>query len=236
MSEIDTTAADATVDGAPAPFIASIPLKGDCGEVEINFDKLSIDDYKMLLIEGAKAVINSVGMSKKLPGITKLEGADREKAVAAVREQAKETINSLEANTFTGKKAKVKTSGAEATEALRLAKLLVKDHIRANGQKIGAYSAKEITEAAKAVLAGNPALLAQAKANLAARVEESKGTKGLDLNALFGAKASSDEVKAKPKVAPKRKAKVDAEGKPVLSAKQAGLVAPRQKPAGATAH
>lgn len=218
---------DETVAGDDAPFIAMIPLKSDCGEVEINFSALPIEVYKMLLVEGAKSIINTVGMSKKLPGITKLEGAAKEKAIAEVREQAEKNVREMMAGTISKGRAKgAKVSGAVATEALRLAKMLVKDHIRANGQKIGAYTAKEITEAAKKVLEGNPGLVAQAEKNLAERAGEASHTKGLDLTSLFGAKASSDEVKAKPKAPPKRKAKEEGQ----LSAKQAGLVAPRKKP------
>lgn len=232
MTDVDTNTG--SVDSGPAPFIAQIPLKSDCGEVTINFDELPIEVYKMLLIEGAKAIVNSVGMSKKLPGITKLDGEDKAKAVEAVRKQAEENVKALMSNTLSKRGAKAKVSGAEQTEALRLAKILVKDHIRAQGQKIGAYSAKEITEYAKKVLEGNPELMVQAKKNLESRASEAKGIKGLDIFALAGEKAKSDEVKAKPRKAPVRKAK-DGE-KPQLSAKQAGTVAPRQRPAGATAH
>ena len=231
MTDVDTNVGEAE---APKAFIAAIPLKSDCGEVTINFDELPIEVYKALLIEGAKAIINTVGMSKKLPGITKLEGEDKAKAVAAVREQAEKNVAALMAGNLSKRASKEKVSGAEATEALRLAKILVKDHIRAQGQKIGAYTAKEITEYAKKVLEGNPELMVQAKKNLEARANEAKGIKGLDIFALAGDKAKSEEVKAKPKKAPVRKAK-DGE-KPPLSAAQAGKVAPRQKPAGATAH
>jgi hypothetical protein len=232
MTDVDTNSGEAPVQ--PEAFIAKIELKSGCGEVEINFDDLPIETYKMLLIEGAKAFINSVGMSKKLPGLTKLEGADKEKAIAAVREQAEENVRALKAGaTSKGRAKAAKVSGAEATEAMRLAKILVKDHIRSVGQKIGAYSAKEITAYAKQVLEGNPELMVQARKNLEARANEAKGIKGLDIFALAGDKAKSDEVKAKPKGAPKRKAKGD---KAPLSATQAGQVAPRQKPAGATAH
>lgn len=231
MTDVDT---DVNASDAPKAFIAQITLKSGCGEVTLNFDELPIEVYKMLLIEGAKAIINTVGMSKKLPGITKLEGEDKAKAVAAVKAQAEENVKALMSNTLSKRGVKAKVSGAEQTEALRLAKILVKDHIRAQGQKIGAYSAKEITEYAKKVLEGNPELMVQAKKNLESRASEAKGIKGLDIFALAGDKAKSDEVKAKPRKAPVRKAK-DGD-KPPLSAKQAGTVAPRQKPAGATAH
>lgn len=225
---------DVTVNEAstPADWIEEIEIKGGVGKVSINISKLHDTSYKMAMIEGLKSVINSVGMSKILPGVTKLEGKAKEERVAAILKQAAQNVEALYAGSVSKKgKAGAKASGAEQTEAMRLAKMLVKDHIRNSGQKIGAYTAKEITEAAKKVLEGNPRLYEQAKANLAERAAEAKSTGGLDLTALFGAKASSDEVKAKPKVPPKPKAAKDK----TLSAKQAGLVAPRAKPtAGAT--
>ncbi len=229
MTDVQTNEAETTT---AAPWIETIELKGGCGSVEVKVGELPDDIYKMVMAEGLKAIVNSVGMSKLLPGITKLEGTDKEKAVAAVLARAQETVEDLYKGTVKKGGRKAKTSGAVQTEAMRLAKMLVKDHIRNSGQKIGAYSAKEITEAAKKVLEGNPRLLVQAQANLDERGAEAKKTGGLDLTALFGAKASSDEVKAKPKTPPKPKAK----GDKTLSAKQAGMVAPRQKPSTATAH
>ena len=228
----DVTTSEADTPAVPLNMV-KVPLKSDCGEVEVNTSLLTDEVYAMVMLEGLKSVINSVGMSKLLPGITKLEGEDKTKAVAAVLAQAQENVQALYSGTINKKGRKAKASGAEQTEAMRLAKMLVKDHIRNSGQKIGAYTAKEITEAAKKVLEGNPRLLVQAKANLEERAAEAKNTGGLDLVGLFGDKANSAEVKAKPKTPPKPKAK---EGKAPLSAKQAAMVAPRQKPGGATAH
>lgn len=229
MTDVTTNEAPAE---AAAPWIEIIELKGGCGSVEVQVGSLPDDVYKMVMAEGLKALINSVGMSKIMPGVTKLEGKEKEERVAAILNQANANVKSLYEGTINKKaRGKAKTSGAVATEAMRLAKMLVKDHIRNSGQKIGAYTAKEITEAAKKVLEGNPRLVQQAEANLADRAQEAKKTGGLDLTSLFGAKAESEEVKAKPKTPPKPKAKAGQ-----LSAKQAGLVAPRQKPTGATAH
>ena len=233
MTDVTTNEPDTT---AAAPWIETIQLKGDCGSVEVRVGDLPDDVYKAVMAEGLKSIINSVGMSKIMPGVTKLEGKAKEERVAAILKQAAENVEALYKGTINKKGRKAKTSGAEHTEAMRLAKMLVKDHIREKGQKIGAYTAKEITEAAKKVLEGNPRLLEQAKANLAKRAEEAKSTGGLDLVGLFGEKAKSDEVKAKPKVPPKPRAK-KGEAKEPISAKQASMVAPRQKPtAGATAH
>lgn len=232
MTDVDT---GAEAPAEPKAFIASVPLKFGL-EIEVNFDELDIEMYKMLLIEGAKAVLTTVGMSKKGTGISKLEGAAKEKALKEFYEQAEANLKGLKEGTLSKGRAKAsKVSGAVATEALRLAKLMVKQHIKDNGQKVGAYSAKEITEAAKKVLEGNPALIKKAEENLAARAGDVKSVKGMDLTALFGEKANSEEVKAKPKAPPKRKAK-EGEEKAPLSAKQASMVAPRKKPEAHTTH
>ena len=217
-----------------ADFISSIALKGNAGEVEINFSQLPDATYQAILIAGAQAFLNQAnGAAKKLAGITKLEGKELEDRKAEVRKAAEQTVQQLQDGIIPGAR-KAKSSGAVNTEALRLAKNMVRDLIKSSGQKVGAYTAKELTAAAKVVLERNPHLIALAEKNLAERATEAKGSKALDLKGLFGAKAESEEVKAKPKVAPKRKGAAD---KAPLSAKQAGMAAPRQKPgAGATAH
>ncbi len=230
----DVTVETGGAEAPPAPdFIASIALKGEAGSIEINFSALPDQTYQALLIAGAETFLNKAnGAAKSLAGITKLEGKeleDRKKAVLAAAEQ---TASQLREGIVPGAK-KAKASGAVSTEAIRLAKNMVKDLIRNSGQKIGAYSPKELTAAAKTVLERNPALIQLAEKNLAERATEAKGTSALNLKGLFGAKAESDEVKAKPKAPPKRK---DGKDKAPLSAKQAGMAAPRQKPTGATAH
>lgn len=216
----------------PADFIATVSLKGDAGDIQVNVSALDDNVYKAVIQAGLDAIFAKAnGAAKILAGITKLEGTELEKRKTEVREAAGKTLDQLTQGIIPGAK-RAKTSGAEATEAMRLAKNMVKDLIRNSGQKIGAYSAKELTAAAKVVLERNPALLDLAKKNLAERAVEAKGTKALDLSGLFGAKATSEEVKAKPKVAPTRKKKGDP-----ISAKQAGMAAPRQKPGtGQTAH
>jgi len=218
---------------APADFIAQIALKGEAGAIEINFTALPDQTYQALLIAGAEAFLNKAnGAAKCLAGITKLEGKELEDRKKEVLKAAEQTAQQLREGIVPGAK-KAKASGAVSTEAMRLAKNMVKDLIRNSGQKIGAYSAKELTAAAKTVLERNPALIQLAEKNLAERATEAKGTSALNLKGLFGAKADSDEVKAKPKAPPKRKGTGD---KAPLSAKQAGMAAPRQKPSGATAH
>lgn len=231
MTDIDTSIGEAE---APQAFIADIPLKFGLVLEGVNFDEVDIETYKRWLIKGAQAELTSARMGKKATGITKLEGAAKEKALAEFFAQCQENFTDAKAGKALGKAKGAKVSGAVATEALRLAKLMVKQCIKDQKQKVGAYSAKEITEYAKKVLEGNPELIKKAEENLAARAGDMKGVKGLDIFALAGDKAKSEEVKAKPKVPPKKK---EAGDKPPLSAKQASMVAPRAKPeAHATKH
>lgn len=231
MTSVETTAE--AVSDAPSAFIADIPLKFGLVLEGVNFDEIDIETYKRWLIKGAQAELTSARMGKKATGITKLEGKAKEVALAEFFEQAKANFEDAKRGVALGKTKGPKVSGAVQVEAARLAKLMVKQHIKDNGQKVGAYSAKEITEAAKVVLEANPELLKKAEENLASRAGDAQAAKGMDLTKLFGAKASSDEVKAKPKAPPKAKAKGE---KAPLSAKQAAMVAPRAKPGHATAH
>src|SRR6266851_352406 len=184
-----------------------IPLKGGCGHVTLeDADAVPLEMYRYIFQQGLEAIVNSVGMSQLLKGITKLEGTDAEKAKDAVRKQARANVQDLLKGQIKRKGARseaVKVGDAVQTEALRMAKEMVKDLIRQSNQKIGAYKASEITSAAKDVLEANPDLIKKAEANLAERAGAAKTTKALDLKAMFGAKSESEEVKAKPKGAKK---------------------------------
>jgi hypothetical protein len=221
------------VEGAAPSPIFTVTLKGDCGTMEIDASKFTDEVYRAIFTEGLNAIVNKVGMSKIMPGITKLEGEDRVKRTAEVREVAEKTVKALYAGSIKGATKAKKSSGAVETEALRLAKNMAKDVIRANGQKVGAYSAKEQTSFAKVILERNRAsLIAAAEKNLLERAGAAESLKMPGLEEIFGAKATSEEVKAKPKVPPKRKA---GEDKAPISAAQASKVAPRKKP-GQPAH
>lgn len=208
-------------------FIAKVTLKGGAGEIEVNFTQLSDDVAKAVVMAGLEKIFGTAnGAAKAIAGVTKLEGKELAERQAEIRKAAEATKQQLADGTVPGAK-KAKASGAVNTEAMRIAKNMVKDLIRSSGQKIGAYSAKELTAAAKEVLARNQHIIQLAEKNLAERAAEAKGSKALDLKGLFGEKAESEEVKAKPKAPPKRKDKGD---KAPLSAKQAGMAAPRAKP------
>jgi len=193
-------------------------------------DTMALSDEVMrgIVIAGLTAICEKAnGAAKAKAGITKLEGKALEDRKAEVRKAVEKSIEQLKAGQLPGKAKTVKVSGAIMTEAMRLARNIAKDHVRNSGQRIGAYSAKEYTEAAKKIIADNPNLLKLAEQKIAERAGAAEGSKGINLEHLFGAEKANDPAnKAKPKVPPKPKGKKEGQ----LSAKQAGLVASRQKP------
>jgi hypothetical protein len=118
---------------------------------------------------------------------------------------------------FSGKAKATKVSGAVNTEAMRIARNRVKDAIKASGNRISHYTAKQISEAAKGLIEADPTILADAEAALAKRSEIPVPT---DLMAM---------LKVDPKLVAKAEARAKEKG---LSAKQAGQstkVPPKRK-------
>jgi len=218
-------------DTEAASKTLKIKLKGGAGEVEV--DTSRIEDmavYQYIFQVGLETIINKVGMSKIAAGLTKLEGEEQAKAHKAVVEQAQKTVQAMYDGDLKGAKATSKRTGAVQTEAMRLAKALVKQTLRDNGYKISAFDAKELSAFAKDVLASNQDLYKTAEENLKARA--ALPVKGLNVAAMLGERSGDEALKAKPKVPPKPKGKA----KDVISSTQAGKFQPRQKPTGQTAH
>ena len=231
-----TQGAEASADAPIVANIQAIPIvKVNGATVDVDFDALPIEIYKEMLFLGAKEYINKVGMSKIGAGLTKLEGAELDKAHKAINDQAQKNVDAMTTGNgfkFHGAKSETKVSGAVQTEAMRLAKNMVKDWMKANGHKISHTPASEITAGSKVVLANDPSIYKTAEANLEARLKAP--VKGIDLAKII--KADPELVK-KAEAAKASKKKGKGEGQ--LSAKQAGLVAPRSKPkpgTSATAH
>src|SRR5258708_32668 len=125
--------------------ILTVEIRGKCGSVEIDPEKITDDAmYEFIFKTGLDTLLNKVGMSKIATGITKLSGAEADRAKAAVMKQAQENVEAIYAGTLKGSRAKSKVTGAVNTEAMRLAKAMVKDLLRNNGYKIGAFDAKEL--------------------------------------------------------------------------------------------
>ena len=218
MSDLDQGA-----ETAPAPStIISFALKNGAGEVEVDTSKLPDAVYREALMQGLKTIAER-GMSK----LTKEAYPDETERKAAIKTKAEANVQDMyEGKVKVTGQAKVKkASGAVMTEAMRLARNLVKDAMKANSIKISHVKGAEITAAAKALLEQDQSILATAEANLAAR--EASPAK-IDIKSL---------IKVDPALVAKAEKKAaDAKASKPLSAKQAGKVAPRAKAKPAALH
>ena len=218
MSETDTTTE------VPSTLMA-IALKNGAGVIEVDTSKLPDEVYREALMQGLKAIAER-GMSK----LTKEAYPDESERKAAIKAKAEANVQDMYAGKvkIAGQKATKKASGAVMTEAMRLARNLVKDAMKQAKIKISHVKASEITVAAKALIESDPSIITTAEANLKAREATPIKINIAQLVHVDPEKVAKDEAK-------KAAAKAD---KP-LSAKQAGKVAPRAKakpqPA-ATAH
>lgn len=198
-----------------------IPITKAKGKfVEIDTDQIPQDVFTEAVLQGLKVLANR-GTSK----ITKAAYPDADELSAAAVEKANEQVELIMTSKikFTGQKKSAGISGAVRTEAMRLAKALVKDELKRAGYKISHIEASEITKVAKEYLEASPELFEQAKANIEARAAVKVGAK-LDIKSL---------VKESPKLVEKANARKKAG---TLSATQAGKVKTRSKPAQAAAH
>jgi hypothetical protein len=202
--------------------IMQVPVVKGKGVVEIDTDAIPQDVFAEALLLGLKTLVNR-GMTKVTE--KELGSADAVKAEAmAIAQKNLEKVMKGDIK-FSGKAKATKVSGAVNTEAMRLARIAVKDAIKAAGMKISNVKASEITAAAKELVNTNPSFIEQATANLA---EREKAPVAIDIKSLVHEDAglvAKNEAKA-------AAAKKD---KP-LSAKQAGQVKGRKsKPAQANA-
>lgn len=195
--------------------VMKIPVVKAKGQyVEVETDKIPEAVYAEALSLGLKVLVNR-GTSK----LTKAScNGDEALLASEAMKKAAQQVEAINLGTikFSGGKAKTKGAGALNTEAMRLAKNLVKDAMKAQKIKISTVKASDITAAARIILEGEqgPAIFEQAKQNLAER-DSIKLT--VDISTL---------VKADPKLV--AKAEAEKKSKP-LSAKQAGKTAPRAK-------
>ena len=215
MTDLATDIATTESPGVAPSSEIKFALKNGAGEVSVDTAKLPDDVYKEALLQGLK-VLAERAMSK----ITKEAYPVEDERKAAIKAKAEANIQDMyDGKTkLTGQPKSKKASGAVMTEAMRLARNLVKDAMKANKIKISTVKASEITAAAKALIEADPSIVTTAEANIKAR--QATPIK-IDITKLVHADPElvrKDEEK-------KAKAKAD---KP-LSAKQAGKVAPRAK-------
>lgn len=207
-----------------------VPVTKAKTTVNIVIADIPQDVYIEALALGLKEIINR-GMSKETKAAHKGDEAKLAEACLKIANKNVAKVYSSEIK-FAGKKAKAKgLDKAVVTEAMRLAKALVKDAFRAQGHKLSTIKASTITAYAKAYLDEDGGeLYAQATANLEERAKNPIAAKIAGMSSKLG-----------PIEDPKLAAKAAAEkaSKP-LSAKQAGKPKVRAKAkqaeAGATQH
>lgn len=205
---------DLSTNDTPSKVI-SFALKNGAGNVDVELRLLPDDVYAEALMQGLKLLAER-GMSK----LTKEAYPDEAERKAAIKAKAEANVQDMYAGKtkITGQVKVKKASGAVMTEAMRLARNLVKDAMKANKIKISHVKASEITAAAKQLLDADPSILVTAEANLATR--EATPIK-INIAAL---------IKEDPTLVAKDEArKAEAKASKPLSAKQAGKVAPRAK-------
>jgi hypothetical protein len=195
--------------------IITVPLKNGAGSVDVYTGILPDEVYREALLQGLK-VLAERAMSK----MTKAEYPDDGERKVAIKAKAEANVEDMYKGKvkITGAAAVKKASGEVMIEAMRLARNLVKDAMKAEKIKINTVKASDITTAAKAFIAADPSIIATAEANLAARAEMPVK---ININSLI--KADPELVRKAEAAAAAKKA-----DKP-LSAKQAGKVAPRAK-------
>ncbi len=185
---------DETDTGAATGAKMTIPIsKGKDLFLEVDpnwlMDNLPTDALKEVLFQGLKQVLNR-GQSK-IGSSKELEGKKLEENNAALKAKAEETYAAMVKGEIrvTGGKAKAKNNNrAVQAEAMRLARIAVKDAIKAAGEvKVSHVAAKEITAAAKEVLEGDygPKFYELAEATIKAREEKEAGlVKGISLKGI----------------------------------------------------
>lgn len=217
MADTQTGLDQAPDDNVVKTF--DIPVTKAKSTVNIVIADIPNDVYMEALALGLKELVNR-GMSKLTKAAFKGNEAELAEACQKVAETNVTKIMSSEIK-FAGKKAKAKgLDKAVVTEAMRLAKALVKDAFRAQGHKLSTIKASTITAYAKAYLDEDGGeLYAQATATLEERAKNPILAKVNAMSATLG-----------PIEDPKLVAKAEAEkaAKP-LSKTQAGKVKGRQK-------
>ncbi len=230
MTDVTTGAAAVT---APAQAIVEVMITKAKKALGIDTSQLSDEMFAEVIYRGLSDICNS-GMSKIT---TKdLEGEELAKAQVAAFAKAEDNLKTLMDGKVKhkgqrGGASKSKHSREVTTEAMRLARDVIKDQIRADGGKPSHYKASDISKWAKELLEADASYYEMANANL-----EGRKAKPLAIS-LAGLKP--DEALVEKDAKRKAAAKPKAAGQ--LSAKQAGksgkVAPPRQKPAAQpTAH
>ena len=209
--------------GIPAMFI-KVPIvkatrKNDPSWAEIDLNALPDDVVKEIYLQGLKTLLNR--------GMSKITGEKDDKSVAAVMEIAAKNVEDL----YAGKVrmsagVRTKITGAVKTEAMRIARQIIKDGLKAAGLKVGHYKASDISAAAAEFLDSEDGreVWEEAKQTVEKREAEKKTSVGKSAKDLaITLKADATLVKKAEEAAAKRKkpSKDEAKGH-LAAAAQAG--------------
>jgi hypothetical protein len=179
--------------------------------IEVETGELPEHVYREALIQGLKVLVNR-GMTK----LTKEAYPEPAKLQEAAMAKAEETVQAMyegKIRIMGGAKSD-KVPREVMTEARRIARNLVKEELKRSGVKVSYVESSEITKAANALLADQPAILKQAQEE----VERRQATKvKIDISTI---PLSEKRIKA----AEAKKADK------TLSAAKAGKVATRARP------
>ncbi len=211
--------------------IITVNIKKAGQTMEVDTDKLPLDLYAEFVRIGAEHALNTKQSKVATPTAQK---SMSETDAAAERDSAMKiaqtNLEAIYANKFkVGRKAAGnanKVTREVNTEAMRLARITIKDAIVAAGERISHVKASDISAAAKDLIAQEPEYIEKAKANIEANKVTPKPTMKLDISALI-----SPELVAKTK-AKTESAKAKSAG--IMSATQAGLVKGKRKAPDAT--
>ena len=177
-------------------------------EAEVDTTKIPDEVFQYFCILGIKS-----GLGRGMTKLTK----STPNAAKLVAEQVEKNLADIYAGKVRmtgGIKQKGVSKSAEMTEAIRQAKLVVKDTIRAQGEKVSHYADAEITKFARELVNEDPSYLESAKKVLAERAQ-AKPKITIDVKKM--AKSASKVAAAESK---KKERKPSAAGQ--ASAKQAG--------------
>lgn len=200
-----------------------IPISKAKRNLTVDVNDLTQDQMTEALKEGLKVILNAK--------MTKIKTSEAdEDSLPEMQEAAFLQAQTNLADFKSGKRKSrtasadgTKLSGALKTEAMRISRNMVKDTLKAKKIPIREVPAATITAAATKLLSANPAIIEQAKANLASR----PAVEGISLAGL--------DLARDPKLTAKYAAE-KAEKKSQLSAATADKVKPRRQMVGSTAH
>jgi hypothetical protein len=223
MTDVEQATADAVADAPAALKLMDIPVVKAKKTISVDVNSIPDQTFDYVIFLGLKTLINRGSTAKANEGLDAI--AIAQKNLDAIMTNKVRVV---------GMKVSEKASGKEMSEARRIAKALVKDTIKAAGEKVSHYEPSEITRAANAYIEGHPEILEQAKANIAAATKKvGEAAKAKEQMAALRIATSAKAI-AK---ANEKSAKAKAEAKPAaagqLSAKQAELPrkpAPEPKP------